>query len=92
MYFLGFKMKVYKRGKNFVVRSQIEDKARERITEKLKEQIKRIEKPTAGKTDRDEVIRYNLMVMGMQEYYKIATHVSACLFLFASTNIWKKSA
>lgn len=76
MDFLGFKMKVHKKGKNFVVRSQIEDKARKRITENLKEQIRRIEKPTVGKTDRDEVVRYNLMVMGIQEYYSIATHIS----------------
>ena len=40
------------------------------------EQAKRIANPKYGKTERDEIMLYNSMVMGLQNYYRIATHIS----------------
>lgn len=74
--FLGFKIKVQQKGKKQVVKSQISDKQRERVTEKLVEQAKRIDKPRAGKVEEDEIKLYNSMVLGIQNYYQIATHIS----------------
>lgn len=74
--FLGFKMKVHSRGKKHVVKSHISDKqlARQKIA--LTEQAKRIAQPRHGRRDFDEVHLYNAMVMGMQNYYCIATCIN----------------
>lgn len=80
--FLGFKIKVHPKGKTkkgekkYVVKSHISDKNLEKARTKLVEQAKRIAKPPAGKSEKQEVIRYNSMVMGMQNYYRIATHIN----------------
>jgi hypothetical protein len=74
--FLGFKMKLHPKAGKMVVRSHMSDKALKRVKNNLKEQIKRIEHPSKGKSERDEVVRYSLMVMGLQNYYCIATHIS----------------
>jgi len=80
--FLGFKIKVHPKGRQsngkdkYVVRSHISDKNLRNQRNKLVEQAKRIAKPTDGKTGKQEVTLYNQMVTGMQNYYKIATHIS----------------
>lgn len=76
MDFLGFKIKVYKKGNKFVVRSQMNTKTKQRTIDILRKQVLRIENPTKGKSERDEIVRYNLMVTGIQGYYQIATHIS----------------
>lgn len=76
MEFLGFKIRLRKKGQKYVVRSHMCDKALKRSTEQLVEQAKNIARPRDNKTIEDEVHLYNSMVMGKQNYYQIATEIS----------------
>ena len=74
--FLGFKLKAARKGKKFVVRSHMADKAVKRITENLKKQIREI---SHGKTKNDEILQikqYNSMVIGIHNYYRYATNIN----------------
>ncbi len=74
--FLGFKIGLRSKKGKFVTESHVADKNLIRETEKLKQQIKRIAHP---KDDRDaltQTLRYNSMVMGMQNYYQHASHIN----------------
>ena len=78
MEFLGFKIKVtwnYQKSKYTVV-SHISDRALADKSEKLIEQAKKI--CHAGNTDKEvrEIVVYNSMVIGLQNYYRIATLVA----------------
>ena len=73
---LKFKMKTYKKGKKYVLKSHICDKASKRIERNLKEQVKLIARPQNHKTVAEEVETFNSMVMGIQNYYSIATNIS----------------
>lgn len=80
--FLGFKMKVHKKAGKQVVVSHICDKRLKAEQDKLVAQAKQIASPRHGKTELDEVRIYNAMVMGIQEYYKIATAINLdCRYL-----------
>ena len=70
--FLGFKLKVKPKGKKYVCTSHIADKQIERIKSKLKEEIKILR----ANPNRLGVIKYNSVVMGQHNYYKIATEVN----------------
>lgn len=74
--FLGFKMKVREKGQKKVVQSHISDKSLKHKKAKLIEQAKRIASPREGKTELEETRLYNAMVMGMQNYYCLATDIS----------------
>lgn len=74
--FLGFKLKAIKRGNKYVVSSRVNDKALQRITVELKEQIKKIATPINLNDEAKEVSLYNSMVMGIHNYYCIATKCS----------------
>lgn len=74
--FLGIKMKVREKGQKKVVQSHIGDKSLKQKKAKLIEQAKRIATPRKGKTELEEVRLYNAMVMGMQNYYNLATDIS----------------
>lgn len=74
--FLGFKLKAIKRGSAYVVSSRVNDKALQRITVDLKEQIKKIATPVNLNDEAKEVSLYNSMVMGIHNYYCIATKCS----------------
>lgn len=76
MDFLGFKMKVTRKANKYVVTSHICDKALKTINEELKQQAKRIAHPRKGYTQQRELILYNSMVMGIQNYYSAATEVN----------------
>lgn len=76
MEFLGFKIRLRKKGQKYVVRSHMCDKALKRSTEQLVEQAKNIAKPRKNKTVAEEVKLYNAMAMGKQNYYQIATDIS----------------
>lgn len=73
--FLGFKIKVQPKGQKYAVKSHICDKQLKRKREKLTEQAKRIAAPPAESNERKEAMRYNAMVLGMQNYYRIATDI-----------------
>lgn len=74
--FLGIRIKAVKKKQKYVVRSHVCDKALLRIKETLKEQACRVSRPQHGSTEHYEVSRYNAMVMGQHNYYRMATHVS----------------
>ncbi len=75
--FLGFKLKAVRKGGKFVVRSHMSEKAVKREIEKLKAQIVKIEHSNKRKSIGIEVNQYNLMVMGIHNYYRYATKVSS---------------
>lgn len=86
--FLGFKMKVIPRGKRknkanrgeprYVVQSHVREKAIEKIREELRKLIHAIEyPPNKAHCIYAEVSRYNSFVLGVHDYYGMATKVSA---------------
>ena len=79
--FLGFKMRLYKKGGKWVVKSRMSDKALERTKKELISQIKNIANPRRdhkkGRFTRDvEINLYNSKVMGIQNYFQFATHIT----------------
>ena len=74
--FLGFKIKVHKKSEKYVVKSHIADKSLKRIKTKLTEQAKNVAKPRTPKTETQEIVLYNSIVEGVQNYYQIATNVN----------------
>lgn len=70
--FLGFKLKVANKGKKIVANTHINEKATKKIIQELKNKIKNIQKNTTVQN----VNLYNSSVLGLHNYYKIATHVS----------------
>ena len=74
--FLGFELKAVKKGNKYVVQSHMKDKAIKRETDKLIEQIKKIQHPSDKKQEVLEIQRYNQMAEGIQNYYQCATHIN----------------
>jgi len=80
--FLGFKLKVRAKGKTnkgknkYVIQGYMSDKNLADKRQKLVEQAKRIASPSKGRTEGYEIWRYNSMVMGIQNYYCIATGIN----------------
>ena len=73
--FLGFKLKVRKKGKKYVVRSHMSDKAYRKAKEKLTNEIQKLEHTADDTVQFMQLQRYNSVVAGMHEYYCIATDV-----------------
>ncbi|WP_313180502.1 group II intron reverse transcriptase/maturase [Lacrimispora sp.] len=74
--FLGFKLKVHQKGKKYVVKSHISDKAVLKSQESLSKQVKEMQKPKDSKELYQRAGKYNSMVIGMQNYYSLATNAS----------------
>lgn len=74
--FLGFKFKVIRKGTHYTTRTHMSDKAVQRETKNLIEQVKRISRPKDDKDEALMVCKYNAMVIGMQNYYCVASCVS----------------
>lgn len=70
--FLGFSIKAKPKGKKLVAQSHMSDKAKEKFRNDIKEYLLKIQKHPTVKN----VNRYNSMILGKQEYYKIATQVN----------------
>lgn len=70
--FLGFSIRVKKKGSSYVAYSHMSDKAKKNAHEKIKQAIKKI----AKEQSRESVWRYNTVVMGIHNYYEVATHIS----------------
>lgn len=68
--FLGFKMKAIPKKKKFVAKTNMSDKAKKKAVSKLREQIKHVE------NSQQEVSKLNAMIMGIQNYYRYATHIN----------------
>ena len=74
--FLGFKLRVRLKHHKYVVQSAICDKKAETEKDKLVEQAKNIARPREGKSCLGEIRLYNSMVLGIQNYYQLATCIS----------------
>ena len=74
--FLGFKIKLCPKGNKHVAISHISDKQLAAKRKALVEQVKRIARPRPENGQLGEIFQYNKMVMGMQNYYRIATCVN----------------
>lgn len=74
--FLGFKIKAKQKGSGYIVESHMSNKSFSKVKDELKSQIKNIAHPRLPeRTIEDEIRLYNSMVLGIQNYYRYATHV-----------------
>jgi len=69
--FLGFKMKLRPKKKQWVIKSNMTDKAFQKCKESIKNQIHRIGK----EPNQWSVMNFNAAVLGYHEYYRCATNV-----------------
>lgn len=76
MEFLGFSIRLHEKGDLLVARSHVSRKSVNKQTNALITQIKNIRSPRYPLEEREEVVLFNKMVLGMQNYYRIATNVS----------------
>ena len=74
--FLGFKLKVCKKGGKLTVRSHMCDKAIAKAKSKLSDCVKEMEYPANDKEQYKSIQRYNSTVAGLHNYYRLATNVS----------------
>ena len=70
------KIRVIQKNHRYIVKSAICDKKAKIEKEKLVEQAKHIAKPREKMTCLNEIRLYNSMVLGIQNYYQIATCIS----------------
>ena len=90
--FLGFELKAVKKRKKYVVRSHMTKKAKIREKKKLVEQIKNIAHTKNRDDEAKEITLYNSMVMGIHNYYCIATMISSdCKILHKNVSIVMKN-
>lgn len=79
--YLGIKMKVHKKGKKangkdrYVIKSKITDKAKNKIIEEIKKYNQNIKHANTKEQVFQEVNKYNAYVIGVHNYYEMATHV-----------------
>lgn len=69
--FLGFKLKLMPKGKKMVVKSNMSDKAKRNAIKKIKLHIDLMR----SKQSQIYVARYNSVIVGIQNYYQIASDV-----------------
>ena len=79
--FLGFKIKVCVKGEKngkpkYTVVSHISDKRKEKIKKRAAEMVGKIKFPADKFEEHKFIMDYNSYVMGVHNYYRIATHVS----------------
>ena len=74
--FLGITLKLVSKNNRLVCFSHIASKAKKRIKHQLKQQMKLIQIKGAKETIIREIQKYNSMVIGIHNYYSMATHVS----------------
>ena len=70
--FLGFKLKLWKKGQKYVVKSHMTKKSKEKCKKELKQKIKVLQHDAIGA----RVQQFNATVLGLHGYYKIASHIS----------------
>lgn len=79
--FLGFKIKVCVKGEKngkpkYTVVSHVSDKRKEKIKKRAAEMVGKIKFPADKFEEHKFIMDYNFYVMGVHNYYRIATHVS----------------
>jgi group II intron reverse transcriptase/maturase len=70
--FLGLRFKVKRKGNKWVVNSHLTEKSKDKVVTKLKKGLEQIQHSPAVAS----VYKYNSVVLGIQNYYRIATHVN----------------
>lgn len=70
--FLGFSLKAVKKKTKYVANTHVSEKKTKEIKESIKQRIKEIQKSPTYKN----LSNYNSYVLGIHNYYKIATHVN----------------
>ena len=65
--FLGFKLKVYKKGTRWVVKSHICDKSKKKIKTNIKSAIKELGKYK----DKPSALKLNSVILGIHQYYML---------------------
>lgn len=75
MEFLGFKLKLYQKGNGWKVKSHVSDKKLVKVKKELKWQFAKISHAKNKQHEMSIVRRYNSMVLGVQNYYNIATDI-----------------
>lgn len=81
--FLGFRIRLVQKGKTkngkpkYTVKSHISEKAEKRIKNSLHKQIKSVQKPISKRSGHSSVDCYNAYVIGVHNYYEIATQAAA---------------
>lgn len=81
--FLGFKMKVCKRGGKMLLCSHISDKAARNMREKLSAIIKEMAIAPNKQEQFKAVLKYNAAVVGMHDYYCLASKASYDFYTLA---------
>jgi group II intron reverse transcriptase/maturase len=79
MKFLGFRLKTFKKGHKYVCKSKMSIKAFNKAVKKLKAQVIKIGRTNSVK----EVNKLNSMILGLHNYYKVATRVNLDFSLIA---------
>lgn len=69
--FLGFKLKAVKKKNKYVIKSRMTEKAKKNTKKVLANKILELQKSPNVET----AMKYNATVLGIQNYYKIATHI-----------------
>lgn len=87
--FLGFKIKAILKQHKWIGVSYIADKAIKRVHRMLAEQISEIARHKDKESMNKEIAKYNAMVMGVHNYYQIATGVFNSLDLISFTLLRK---
>lgn len=76
--FLGFKIKVRKKKRNgrYTITSHISDKAKNRVKDAIKENLKAIRNAYSNKEIFNSITKYNETTIGIHNYYNKATFIS----------------
>lgn len=74
--FLGFKLKVVPKGSKYIVCSHMCDKAASRAKEKIAAAITEIQRAGSENAQYSAIQKYNSVVYGLHNYYRVATKVS----------------
>lgn len=91
--FLGIKFKLYQKGKKWVIKSHMTEKAINTQKRKLKNAIaKACKAHESEQSQHNDFIRYNQAVIGMHQYYNMATMINEDVHkLFPSIDITMKT-
>ncbi len=81
--FLGFKLKVCKKGAKWTVHSHVSDKAMKRAREELSACVRAMKHPPNEREQYRAIQKYNSVVAGLHNYYRLATHVSMDFYAIA---------
>ena len=91
--FLGIQFKLYRKGKRWVIKSHMTEKAITNQQKKLKNAIaKACKSHESEQSQHNDIIRYNQAVIGMHQYYCMATMINEDVHrLFPSIDITMKT-